>query len=152
MATQSSAKARRTAARLAAVQALYQLELGADPTPRQAVYDLMQMRQGEDDEPLVQPDAEMLGAISAGVPDRLKDVDGLLDGALEGGRPLNHVEAIMRAILRAGVYELLTDATTASAIIINDYVNVAHAFFEGPEPAKVNAVLDKVSRQLGRAA
>lgn len=146
----SSAKARRTAARLAAVQALYQLEMGDTPTPKQAVYDLMQMRQDGIAETLVPPDQALLEAIVTGLVLRLGDVDSLLQGALGNSRPLTRSEPVLRAVLRAGVFELLTDSTTAPGIIINDYVNVAHAFFTASEPAKVNAVLDRVGKNLGK--
>jgi N utilization substance protein B len=146
----SSAKARRTAARLAAVQALYQLELGDNPTGKQAVYDLMQMRQDDIPEKLVEPDSALLQAIVDGVGERLADIDSLLQGAIGEGRGLERTEAVLRAILRAGVFELLADSATASGIIINDYVNVAHAYFDAAEPGKVNAVLDKVAKNIGR--
>lgn len=144
----SSAKARRTAARLAAVQALYQLEMGDGPVGR-AVYDLMQLRQDDLPEQLVEPDAQLLQAITDGLNARLTDVDDLINGALQG-RTLERSEAVLRAIYRAGAYELLTDAATPVGVIINDYVNVAHAFFSEGEPARINAVLDKVAQALGR--
>lgn len=149
MTGRSSAKARRTAARLAAVQSLYQQELGEATAPC-SVFDLMNMRQDEFDEMLVDPDNELLKAIAEGVVRRLADIDGLLRAALTDSRPLERAEPVLRAVLRCGVYELLTDGETPAGIIINDYVNVAHAFFEENEPKKVNAVLDSVARQLDR--
>lgn len=146
----SSAKARRTAARLAAVQVLYQLELGEGPA-RKAVYDLMLLRQDDLPETLVEPDADMLKAITEGVTLRQADIDDLLGAALSESRSLERSEAVLRAVLRAGAYELLTDGETAPGIIINDYVNVAHAFFNAGEPSKVNAVLNAVAQALGRA-
>lgn len=149
MSGSSSAKARRTAARLAAVQSLYQQELGA-ASVQTSVNDLMHLRQGEFAEKLVEPDSELLTAISAGVVGRLEQIDGLLHAALTESRALGRAEPVLRAVLRAGVYELLTDGETPAGIIINDYVNVAHAFFQENEPKKVNAVLDNVARQLDR--
>lgn len=145
----SSAKARRTAARLASVQALYQMELGDGSAP-QAVYDLMMMRQDDIPEQLVEPDQFLLKAICEGVLARLDAVDELVNGALDDGRGIGRSEALLRAIYRAGAYELLSDAQTSPGIIINDYVNVAHAFFSEGEPAKINAVLDRISRNLMR--
>lgn len=145
----SSAKARRTAARLSAVQALYQLELGDGPAAR-AVYDLMQMRQDDIEEQLVEPDQTLLKAITEGVQDRLADVDQLVSGALSEGRGIERAEALLRAIYRAGTFELMSDGATPVGIIINDYMNVAHAFFAEGEHTKVNAVLDSVARALGR--
>lgn len=149
MSASSSAKARRTAARLAAVQSLYQQELGEASAPS-SVHDLMYMRQDEFVEELVEPDSELLKAISEGVVGRLEHIDGLLQAAMSESRTLGRAEPVLRAVLRAGVYELLTDGETPAGIIINDYVNVAHAFFQENEPKKVNAVLDNVARQLDR--
>lgn len=149
MSSVSSAKARRTAARLAAVQALYQLELGDGPA-RRAVYDLMQLRQDDLPEELVAPDDELLRKITEGVDERQTDIDGLLNPALAASRSLERSEPVLRAILRAGTFELLADGETPHGIIINDYVNVAHAFFSASEPSKVNAVLNAVAKALGR--
>ncbi len=151
MSGKSSAKARRTAARLAAVQSLYQQELG-DASAHSSVFDLLNMRQAEFAEALVEPDQELLKSIAEGVVGRLGQIDGLLQAALSDSRPLERAEPVLRAILRAGVYELLSEGETPAGIIINDYVNVAHAFFEESEPKKVNAVLDAVARQLDRKA
>lgn len=149
MASLSSAKARRTAARLAAVQTLYQLELG-DGSAATAVYDMMQLRQDDIPEQLVEPDAALLKKITDGLQERLADVDALIEGALSRGRGIERSESILRAIYRAGTYELMTDAETPVGIVINDYVNVAHAFFSEGEHSKVNAVLDSVAQALGR--
>lgn len=151
MSAKSSAKARRTAARLAAVQSLYQQELG-DASAHSSVFDLLNMRQAEFTEALVEPDQELLKSIAEGVVGRLGQIDGLLQAALSDSRPLERAEPVLRAILRAGVYELLSGSETPAGIIINDYVNVARAFFEESEPKKVNAVLDAVARQLDRKA
>lgn len=149
MSSSGSAKARRTAARLGAVQALYQLEFDDAPV-KKAVYDLMQLRQDDLPQELVTPDDTLLKAITEGVAARLADIDGLLQAALSTSRSLERGEAVLRAIFRAGTFELLTDGETAPGIIINDYVNVAHAFFTEAEPAKVNGVLNAVALALGR--
>ena len=146
-----SPKARRTAARLAAVQVLYELEMGDGATARQAVYDMMVMRQDEIDDVLLEPDKTLLDQIIIGLAGRLKDVDTLLEGAFgTTGRSLAQSEVILRCILRAGAFELLADGETPAGVIINDYINVAHAFFDGAEPKKVNGVLDKVAKTLDR--
>jgi transcription antitermination protein NusB len=146
--SKSSLKARRTAARLAAVQALYALEVG-EGSSNGVVRDVGLLRQHDIPEALIEPDAELLRSIVSGVPERLDDVDSLVSGAMEG-RAFAHTEAVLRAILRAGVFELLHEAETPAGIIINDYMNIAHAYFSSGEPAKVNAVLDKVTKQLQR--
>lgn len=145
---ESSLKARRTAARLAAVQTLYSMEMG-EGTPAAALRDIGSLRQGDIEEALIIPEGDLLKSISQGVPARLADVDGLVSGALEG-RTIDRTEPLLRAILRAGAFELMTDSETAPGIVINDYVNVAHAFYDSGEPAKINAVLDKIAHQLQR--
>lgn len=148
--SKSSAKARRTAARLAAAQALYQLELGDELTTKQAVYDLLQMHQDDMPEELITPDQDLLQKITDAASARLQDIDGLIAGATQQTRSLDRAEAVLRAIMRAGVAEMLVDGETPAGILINDYVNVAHAFFSEAEPGKVNAVLNAVARSLGR--
>lgn len=144
-----SAKARRSAARLAAVQALYQIGMAggdADPT----IGEFMRHRFGErlDDEEMVVPDAVLFGAIVRGATTRAADVTGLIDGALDAQWTLQRLDALLQATLRAGTWELLGTEDTPPRIIISDYVNVANAFFAGKEPGMVNAVLDRIARQI----
>ncbi len=150
MSNVSSAKARRTASRLAAAQTLYQLELGDVHSVREAIYDLMQLRQDDLPETLVDPDPELLQAICEGAHARLPEIDQIAEAALAGSRSLARTEPLLRAIYRACISELLIDGETAAGILINDYVNVAKAFCTEGEHKKVNAVLDTVARQLGR--
>ena len=71
--------------------------------------------------------------------------------ALEKGRTLDRLERILAAALRAGAYELVTRIDVPARVVISEYVDVAHAFFEGPQPGFVNGVLDKLARQLRSA-
>ena len=143
-----SLKARKSAARLAAVQVLYQMRLnnqGAAPALREYAQD----RAGKpvDGDLLVMPDEETLDGIVRGAEERAADIDGIVSGALrDGGR--ERVETLLDCILKAGVCELLTRGDIETGIIINDYLNVTTSFYAGPEKKLVNAVLDKVAKTV----
>jgi N utilization substance protein B len=72
----------------------------------------------------------------------------MIDAALAGGWPLKRIEALMRALLRAGVYELKHRADVPMRVVISEYVDVAHAFLDKEETGMVNAVLDQLGRRL----
>jgi N utilization substance protein B len=80
-----------------------------------------------------------------------RKLDPLIDRALAGGWPLKRVEAVLRAILRAGTFELDHRRDVPARVVVSEYVQVAHAFLDGDEAGMVNAVLDALARQL-RAA
>ncbi len=144
-----SAKARRSAARLAAVQAIYQMGItGIDADA--VIGEFVRFRFGEPVEgaAMVVPDALLFGDIVRGATDRREDIDGLIEGALDQPWSLPRLDALLRATLRAGAWELLGSEATPPQIIVSDYVNVAHAFFSGREPGMVNAVLDRIARRL----
>jgi N utilization substance protein B len=143
-----SAKARRTAARLAAVQVLYQMDL-VGVAPRVALGEFATHRVGQDldGDRYVEPDMALLNGIVEGVAERLGDIDAMVSASLQG-HALERLEMLLRAILRAGTYEILAHADVHPRIAINDYMNVAHGFFGGREPAMVNGVLDHIARNL----
>ncbi|ACI98740.1 transcription antitermination factor NusB [Rhodospirillum centenum] len=144
-----SAKARRSAARLAAVQALYQIELGGTPSET-AIGEFVRHRLGQeiDGDRYVSADPQLFADIVRGVMARQADVDQLVTGVLDRQWGLDRMEPILRAILRAGAWELLGNTGVAPHIVINDYIDVGHAFFAGREPGMVNGVLDRIARQL----
>lgn len=144
-----SAKARRSAARLAAVQALYQMELGGAPSET-VIGEFVRHRFGQeiDGERYVTADPQLFADIVRGVTARREEIDGILTQALQGQWSFDRVEMLLRAVLRAGTWELLANAAVAPHIIINDTIDVAHAFFGGREPGMVNGVLDRLARTL----
>jgi N utilization substance protein B len=144
-----SAKARRSAARLAAVQALYQIDL-AGASSDAVIMEFVRHRIGQeqDGDEFVTAEPVLFGDIVRGVQARLGEVDELLGGLLDRQWSLERMELLLRAILRAGAWELLANAAVAPHIIINDYIDVTHAFFSGREPGMVNGVLDKLARAL----
>lgn len=143
-----SPKAQKTAARLAAVQVLYQMKLN-NQDAQSAVREFIDHRVGFniDGDVLVPADPELLESIITGIQNRWDDVDALVAGALAAGKK-GDVETLLDSILRAGAYELLAHGTTDAGIIINDYMNVTTGFYDGTEPKLVNAILDKISKTV----
>jgi N utilization substance protein B len=146
------ALAPRTAARLAAVQALYQMDMAG--TDLNAVIDefvRLRFPRAPGDEAAAGADPDFFADLLRGVVRRQRDIDPLVDHQLAEGWRLTRIDAIVRAILRAGVFELMERADVPARVVINEYINVAHSFFSGEEPKVVNGVLDRLGRRL-RAA
>jgi transcription antitermination protein NusB len=139
----------RSASRVAAVQALYQMDLAG--TDLNAVVDeFVQLRfTGEEaDEALDGADATFFAEVLRGVVRRQADIDPMIDQQLAAGWRLVRVDSILRAILRAGVFELMERPDVPARVAISEYVEVANAFFNEDEPKVVNGVLDKLARKL----
>lgn len=143
-----SAKARRSAARLAAVQALYQLEQSGTPLDK-VISEFVHHRFGEEveGEAMVEPDAPLFGDIVRGTRVRSVEVDALVSGALDSQFSLARLDLLLRCVMQAGAWELLANLHVPAPIVISEYVNVTRAFFGGKEPAMVNAVLDRIARE-----
>jgi N utilization substance protein B len=141
--------ARRAGARLASVQALYQMEQ-TEQSARSVIADFMEDRLGLNDEgePVEEADPDIFKAIVAGVVERQEEIDGAIMKRLASGWKLERLDATSRAILRAAVYELVAEIGLPSQIILDEYVSIAHAFFEGAEPRFINGLLDAVSRDV----
>ncbi len=141
--------ARRAGARLAAVQALYQMEQ-TEQSVRSVIADFMEDRLGLNDEgdPVEEADPDIFKAIVEGVVDRQEAIDAAIMKRLASGWKIERLDATSRAILRAGVYELIVEISLPSQIILDEYVSIAHAFFEGAEPRFINGLLDAVSRDV----
>jgi N utilization substance protein B len=147
----------RSYARLAAVQALYEIEVagaGAETVLGDFLSDRWAgtLDGGTSEEntlaPPVKTDRELLSALIQGVSERQGELDALIEPALSGKWSLARIEVLLKAIFRAGTYELLVRHDIPSVIVISEYVDVAHAFFSGTEPKLVNGVLDKLARTL----
>ena len=146
--TAGSAKAQKTAARLAAVQVLYQMRLN-NQEAKSAVREFIDTRIGFDldGDKFVPADAELLEEIVMGVTKRWTDIEVILAKALADGKK-GEVETLLESILRAGIYELMAHGKVDTGIIINDYLNVTTGFYDGSEPKIVNAILDKVAKSV----
>ncbi|MDP4594713.1 MAG: transcription antitermination factor NusB [Beijerinckiaceae bacterium] len=142
----------RAAARLAAVQALYQMDVAAKGlNDIFAEFESFWMGQNVEGDQYEQADAKMFRAIVQGVLDDQRAIDRITDAALSAKWPLKRVEAVMRAVLRAGTYELRSRPDVPARVVITEYVDVAAAFLAKDETGMINAVLDHVARDL-RAA
>ncbi|KAJ0339614.1 hypothetical protein COL154_014208 [Colletotrichum chrysophilum] len=95
-----------------------------------------------------QADPAWFRGIVSGVVSEQRRLDPLIRSALTEDWPLSRLDSILRAILRAGTYELSSRADVPTAVIVSEYVDIAKAFFEGEEPKIVNAVLDRLARRL----
>lgn len=140
-------QARRSGARLAGVQALYQMEQSGQST-NAVIADFMEDRLGlgEDGEPIEEADPDFFKWIVNGVVERQEEIDRAIMKRLASGWKLDRLDATSRAILRAGVHELIADHGLATQIILAEYVSIAHAFFEGAEPRFINGLLDGVAQ------
>jgi N utilization substance protein B len=141
--------ARRAGARLAAVQALYQMEQTGQ-SASWVIADFMEDRLGLNDEgePIEEADPDLFKAVVDGVVARQEEIDAAIMKRLADGWKIERLDATSRAIARAAVYELVADIGLASEIILDEYVSIAHAFFEGAEPKFINGLLDAVSRDV----
>ncbi|WP_308910003.1 transcription antitermination factor NusB [Pseudokordiimonas caeni] len=138
----------RSAARLGAVQALYQLGVSEDPKVPLVIEEFIRHRLGAEIEgdQYVEADTELFGDIVKGAWERRADLDEAIRDCLTADWPLERLESIIHAIFRAGAYELSARPDVPTAVVINEYLDVAHAFYERAEAAFVNGVLDKLAR------
>ncbi|AVA21041.1 transcription antitermination factor NusB [Rhizobium sp. LEGMi198b] len=139
----------RGAARLAAVQALYQMDIGGTGVLEVvAEYEAHRLGQELDGETYLKADASWFRSIVAGVVREQTRLDPLIGSALQDDWALSRLDSTVRAILRAGTFELLDRKDVPVPVIVTEYVEIAHAFFEEDEPKLVNAVLDRIAKQV----
>ena len=142
----------RSAARIAAVQALYQMDLAAtDLTKVIDEFTRQRIPEADKDWAIYGADPVFFAEIVRGVVRRQRDIDPAVDLTLATGWRLFRVDSILRATLRAATFELLERPDVPARVVIDEYINVAKAFFNEEEPKVVNGVLDKMARSI-RAA
>jgi N utilization substance protein B len=148
--SQGGGASRRRLARLAAVQALYQLQLnpglGAEAVIREFVRD--RLGREIDGELYGEADAELFADIVRGVSTDRERLDETLSAALSEEWPLGRLETILRLVLEAGAYELARRPDIPPRVTMSEYVGIAYAFFTGNEPGLANGVLDRLARAL----
>jgi transcription antitermination protein NusB len=139
----------RSAARLAAVQALYQMEMEAVPLAR-LLYEFHQHRLGATIEGATYAEAEVdfFDDVVKGVAARSDEIDAIITPALGAGWSLERLDKLLRQILRAGTYELLARVDIPVGSIINEYLDVANAFYDKKEKGFVNGVLDAIAKSV----
>ena len=149
----------RTSARIAAVQALYEMDMtdaGADPILNEfmanrwsgAGLEDTDNGGGAEQQTLPPADHVLLREIVSGVANHTAILDQHISDALTGGWTIGRLEVLIRAILRAGTYELLHKIDVPVRVVIDEYMGVAHAFFSGTEPTLINGVMDKLAREI----
>lgn len=140
---------KRGAARLAAVQALYQMDVGGTGVLEVVnEYEMHRLGKELDGDLYRQADADWFRAIVSGVVEQQRELDPLIRSSLTEDWPLSRLDSTLRAILRAGAYELSSRKDVPVAVIVSEYFDVASAFFEDDEPKLVNAVLDRLAGKL----
>ncbi len=143
-----SVKARRKTARLAASQAVYQTFV-TDKDARTIVSEFLThyLNQDVEGEPLITADAETLSKLVQGVEERKDDLKDLIQPHLKN-RELENLDGLLQSMLYVGTFELLDNTETDVAILMNDYIDVAKAFYDDKEASLVNAVLDGVAKSI----
>jgi N utilization substance protein B len=140
---------RRGAARLAAVQALYQMDLaGSGLNEILAEFESHWLGREVEGEQYLPAEAAFFRELVGGVVAEQRRLDPMIDQALASGWPLKRVETILRAVLRAGAYELDRKPDIPARVIVSEYVDIANAFVDSDETGMINAVLDQIARQL----
>ena len=139
----------RAAARLAAVQALYQMDVaGTGLNDIFAEFESHWIGQEVEGEQYNPADIALFHSIVRGVLADQRSLDVMVDEALQKGWPLARIESVLRAILRAGVYELRKRRDVPARVVITEYTDIGGAFYERDEVGMVNAVLDALAHQL----
>ena len=144
----------RTAARVAAVQALFQSEQ-AQTSPETVIDEFVRHRLGElpgsggfDDGRAPEANAPLFARIVRTAARKQEEIDRLVSESLPEDWPLLRLDPVLRAIMRAGIAELLMADGPPARVVINEYLDVSHGFFDGEEPGMANGVLDRLAHQL----
>lgn len=140
---------KRGAARLAAVQALYQMDIaGSGLNDILAEFESHWIGREVEGEQYLPAEAAFFRDIVSGFLDEQRRLDPVIDTALSRGWPLQRIEALLRAVLRAGIYELDRRRDVPARVVVSEYVDVARAFLGAEETGMANAVLDQLAREL----
>lgn len=141
---------RRRRARLAAVQALYQIELtGAAAPTTIAEFRRHRLNSELDGLRMDDIDPDFFAALVTGVGQNRAELDRRITGVLTPDWPLERLDSVLRSILRAGAFELGHQPDTPARVVISEYMAITDSFFSGREPALVNGVLDSIARHAG---
>lgn len=139
----------RGSARLAAVQALYQMDVGRVPLEATlAQFSNHFLGKELEGDQYLPADADYFGQIVSGVATAQLEIDPMIDQNLVDAWPVTRIDATLRAILRAATYEMLKRTDVPTNVVISEYVDVAKAFFEKDEPGMVNGVLDTIAKKI----
>lgn len=146
---QGASRQQRSTARMHAVQAVYQLEIN-EVRLDDLIQEFQNHRLGHDldGEPLASADRDFFADLVAGCHKRREELDKLVESGLSLDYAMDRLETLLRALLRVAGYEMLARIDVPARVIIDEYVDLSHAFFSGNEPSLVNAVLDRVGHKV----
>ncbi len=149
--TQNAKSKSRSAARLAAVQAVYQQDMEGTRLAR-LLHEFHEHRLGAqiDDDQYADAEVDFFDDIVSGVDARRAEIDAMIEDRLAGGWSLKRLDRTMHQILRCGTYELIARNDVEVATVITEYVDVAHAFFDKKEAGFVNGLLDAIAKEVRR--
>lgn len=139
----------RRAARLGAVQATYQMDLGGTAS-EEVIDEFIDHRLGQELEGDLYNEADIehfTNLIRGVVTDQVR-IDRTIEDALAAGWTMTRIDSTLRAILRCGIHELINMTDIPAPVIVNEYIDLSKAFFEGPEPKFVNGLLDRVAKAV----
>jgi len=141
----------RRAARMAVIQALYQMESSSEPS-KVVIRQFLEHRFGHEDETdMARVDEAFFEDIALGTVEFQDDIDAKISENLTEKWPLRRLDMTLRALLRAASYEILRRPDIPALVIISEYVGLANQFFDGKEPAMANGILDSIAKSV-RAA
>ncbi len=141
----------RRAARMAVIQALYQMESSSEPS-KVVIRQFLEHRFGYEDEPgMLRVDEGFFEDIALGTVEFQNDIDAKISEKLSDKWPLRRLDMTLRALLRAASYEIMRRPDIPALVIISEYVSLAGQFFDGKEPAMANGILDAIAKSV-RAA
>lgn len=137
----------RAMARLSAVQALYQMDMAGHGSG-QVIDEFEKFRMGRevDGDEYLPADAGWFKLLVQGVVERQRQIDPVIDQTLKEGWPLRRIDLTLRALLRAGVFEMMYRRDVPGRVVVNEYVELSRGFFFEEEPGIVNGVLDRIGR------
>jgi N utilization substance protein B len=148
-AAKALASLERSSARLACVQALYQIEMSGQPVET-VIAEFADHRMGReiDGEQYAEPDRRHFERTVRAAASQAEALDTMVAESLSQRWSLNRIGTVMRALMRAATCELATCPDVPARVVINEYVELARAFFSGDEPAFVNGALDSIARRV----
>ena len=140
---------KRGSARLAAVQALYQMEISnASVSSVVQEYESLRIGQEVDGDTYLEADLGWFRGIVAGVVELQTQLDPIIHDALPDDWPLSRIDTLLRSVMRSAVFELMKRKDVPAKVVINEYLDVAKAFFEEDEPRLINGVLNRIAQEL----
>ncbi len=141
----------RRAARLSAIQALYQMDVGGEPS-RKVVHEFRNHRFGHEDEPgMIVADEAFFEAIILGVVEQQDAIDEIIKDHLAEKWSLKRLDITLRAIMRAGTFEIMSRPDVPAPVVIDEYVTLATEFFDKSEASFVNGALERIAKKIRSA-